>query len=439
MKIKRYVLPDMRSALRAIREEQGPDAVILSTRRCAEGVEVCAAVDVELAAGQGTLADTAALKQLERSALEELQREALEPDAAVITVATSHASPLLRAAEATRIGAASHASETIDALPAAQDAQSFQALGENAGAGSLGEELRSLRSLLEQQLAALAWNDFTRREPLKAGALRQFARLGVDRGLAMQLVEELPAGLTEEQMQRMPHALLARRIATDTSPTERAGALLLIGPSGSGKTTTLAKLATRYVLEQDAANLLIISTDDERLGSHEQLACLGRLLGVRVETIVGADALLARLAALPDRCILIDTPGIGARDTAAAAYYRGLRERCESLRAMLVLPTSAQGGVLEETVQHFGPQLSSCCALTRLDEAVSLGGVLSALARSRLPVVYTSEGPRIPEDLKPARSHQLVARAVELARSTDGAGDDDLLARRYGGMIHAAA
>ena len=39
---------------------------------------MCAAVDLELAAGQGTLAETAALKQLERAALQELERESAE-------------------------------------------------------------------------------------------------------------------------------------------------------------------------------------------------------------------------------------------------------------------------------------------------------------------------------------------------------------------------
>ena len=67
--------------------------------------------------------------------------------------------------------------------------------------------------------------------------------------------------------------------------------------------------------------------------------------------------------------------------------------------------------------EHFGARrVASCCALTRLDEAVSLGGVLSALARAQLPVAYCCEGARIPEDLRPARAHQLVARAIELAR-----------------------
>src|SRR5579872_7191291 len=88
MKMKRYLAVDMRNALAAVREEQGPDAVILSTRTMQEGVEVCAAVDLELAAGQGTLAETAALKQLERDVLEQLQQEA---DAASDTSAASAA------------------------------------------------------------------------------------------------------------------------------------------------------------------------------------------------------------------------------------------------------------------------------------------------------------------------------------------------------------
>ena len=48
MKIKHYRAADMRQALRQVREAQGPDAVILSSRRLANGVEVVAAVDYDV-------------------------------------------------------------------------------------------------------------------------------------------------------------------------------------------------------------------------------------------------------------------------------------------------------------------------------------------------------------------------------------------------------
>jgi flagellar biosynthesis protein FlhF len=425
MKIKRYLAADMRNALRAIREEQGPDAVILSSRPTEQGVEVCAAVDVELAAGQGTLAESAELKQLGHSALQELEREAGE-------VAES-------AANGISVLSAASAAASVTGADDGLLADMFASAQPGAANRSVGEELRSLRALLEQQLAALAWNDFTRREPLKARALAELANLGLDRALALQIVGDLPAGIGSDQLQRAPYAMLARRIPVCAAPVGRGGALMLVGPPGGGKTTTLSKLAARYVLEQDAANLLLISADDERIGSHEQLRSLGRLLGVRVETVVGLNALAARIEALPGRMILIDTPGALSRDLGAAAQYRALRERCKALQTMLVLPASAQGGVVDDAVDNFGIGVSICCALSRIDEAVSLGGVLSALARSLLPVAYCCDGPRIPDDLKPARAHQLVARAIELARQAQTCADDDLLARRYGRNVHAAA
>ncbi len=47
MKVKRTVAPDMRTAIRKVREEQGPDAVILGNRKVAEGVEILSAVEMD--------------------------------------------------------------------------------------------------------------------------------------------------------------------------------------------------------------------------------------------------------------------------------------------------------------------------------------------------------------------------------------------------------
>ena len=47
MKLKRFFAPDMRHALRMVREEQGPDAVILSNQRVDGGIEIVAAVDYD--------------------------------------------------------------------------------------------------------------------------------------------------------------------------------------------------------------------------------------------------------------------------------------------------------------------------------------------------------------------------------------------------------
>ena len=92
---------------------------------------------------------------------------------------------------------------------------------------------------------------------------------------------------------------------------------------------------------------------------------------------------------------------------------------------------------LEESVQRFAAYKPAAALLTKLDEAASLGGTLSALIGANLPVSYVVEGPRIPEDLAPARAHQLVARAVYLAQATDASAGDELLARKFGKVAHA--
>jgi len=47
MKIKRTIAPDMRAAMQIIRDEQGPDAVILGNRKVPGGIEIVSAIDYD--------------------------------------------------------------------------------------------------------------------------------------------------------------------------------------------------------------------------------------------------------------------------------------------------------------------------------------------------------------------------------------------------------
>ncbi|HTP39020.1 MAG TPA: flagellar biosynthesis protein FlhF [Steroidobacteraceae bacterium] len=410
MKIQRFIAPDLRTAMWQVREALGSDAVILSTRQVAEGVELSAAIDHDLADGQHWNEEAV------------LQYVASNPPAAV-------------AGRATGVAQADPGHEPISHQRPDPEPQT------SAPAGSdVSEELKSLRLLLEQQLAALAWNDYTRREPQRAQALHDLTRIGLASDIARLIVDELPATLDAAQVQRLPLALLARSLPSCEDPVAHGGCVALIGAPGSGKTTTLSKLAVRWVLEHAPETLAIISADEARLGSHEQLRALGRLLGVPVQIAADPAELAARLDSLAHHeLVLVDMPGVAARDQAG---MRALGELCaasDALRSVLVLPASAQGGVLEETLEQY-QRLAPCCAvLTRVDEAALLGGALSALVRAQLPLALVSEGPNIPEDLRPARSHQLVARAVELSRNANHSADEDLLAHRYGGSRNVAA
>ena len=88
-------------------------------------------------------------------------------------------------------------------------------------------------------------------------------------------------------------------------------------------------------------------------------------------------------------------------------------------------------------MKRYAPANPACVVLTKLDEAASLGGAISALIRARVPVSYVSEGQRVPEDLRPARALELVSTAVRLAKTSGAAADEDLLRRRFGKSAHA--
>jgi flagellar biosynthesis protein FlhF len=235
--------------------------------------------------------------------------------------------------------------------------------------------------------------------------------------------------------------MLTRRIAvTGDELLERGGRIALVGPTGVGKTTGIAKLAARWVMRHGTRDIALVSLDDQRFGAQEQLRVLGRLLGVECYGLEDPAALPGLLARLPrHRLVLIDTAGTGAADrqlqARAAAMTQAARE-C-ALEVWLTLSAGAQAGVTGDALQALAAFAPRAVLLTRLDEAASLGGMLSALAAARLPVAYVASGTRIPEDIAPARAHQLVARAVYLARSADTSVGEELLLRRFGGMAHA--
>jgi flagellar biosynthesis protein FlhF len=529
MKIIRHTARDMRQALRAVREQLGEDAVILSSRRTGEGVEVTAAVDFDASNLEaGGFADTlpavapprttvpskalpppqgitpapkptpsydelAATKSpaavyhpgYDADWISEAAREAVAeyvaaPRAPVLPPA--HASratqthpaaqpphtpaPAVRATRASAVSdAAQHtaapyqaaapyqdsaAADPVEAIRAATltplasnearaASAAFQTTGSPAPAATeaMGNELKTLRRMLETQLAHLAWNDLARRAPVHTELLRELTEIGITQDLAEHLVRQLPEDTDLTFARRFTIAGLSQYLkVTGDRWLEDGGRVAFVGATGVGKTTTLAKIAVRWVLRHGPRDIALIGADPVRIGAQDQLRSLAQLLGVPVYTPETFEQLPALLSGLSERVVLIDTPGASVRDTQLTGRMAVLSNSASKLETALVLAASTQAGAIEEAVRRFAPANPSCCVLTKIDEAASLGGVLSALIRARLPVSYMSEGQRVPEDLRPARALELVSAAVRLAKARGAAADEDLLRRRFGKTAH---
>ncbi len=437
MKIKRFQATTMREAMRLVREEQGGDAVILSSRRVPGGVEVVAATDYDAA--------------LMHSAAR--QRSQASPDGDPPPPATQAVPPALR--PKTQVVAshltpqASHAESQPPAMQAEAQApapQNSPATAMAAAAGieaaeQLNREIQTLRSLLEEQLAGLRWGDMQKHRPRQAAALRALANLGLEPELARSIAEELPEGSDPERARFLPLGLLSRRLAVDASdPVMQGGLIALVGPTGVGKTTTIAKLAARYASEHGVREIALVTTDQYRIGAQEQLFTYGRLLGVPVHAVTAQDTLAAVLARVADRgLVLIDTAGLSQRDKALAAQSQQLKMAGRGLKSWLVLAANAQPGAQHDIVERFGGLTLDGCVLTKIDEAHRLGGALSVTMRHGLRVNYLANGQRVPEDLLPARADRLVLHATQLARQSEAPVDESFLISSFSQTAQAHA
>jgi flagellar biosynthesis protein FlhF len=455
MKIKRFVADSMREALEQVRTEQGPDAVIISNRRVDGGIELITAIDYD----ESLIED--ALKRIRPSAAAAAEPEpaARAPEAPRPAAAPQQpAAP--RAAAASRPSAeptaeAAPAAATVragNARPAAARAAMASAARPDETAGTrpqvvwaqdesliaMRREVESLRSLLQDQLASLAWSDRLRREPLKALVLKDLSVLGVAPDIARMLADKVPAATSVHAAGRIAPAMLLRHLAAIEHGTlMTGGTYALVGPTGVGKTTTIAKIAARWAVRNGANSVALVSLDHFRIGARDQLATFARILGVPMHVASSARELDSVLATLTTRrLVLIDTAGMSPRDERLSEQFATLVGPSRRVRTLLALGANGEQGALEEVVRAYAPVRPEGLVITKVDEAGNLGGVLSVALRHALPLAWLTNGQKIPDDLYSAAQKRawLIKRAIELAAGGGAIDsvDDAYLATHFG-------
>jgi len=397
MNVSRFCAPDMRQAIRLVRESLGPDAVIISNRKIDNGIEIIAAVDYD---------------------------ESLLP-----VFAPSRDNPSNSAAQAAEGAGTPAAAEAQppqqNSAPAAEaDKPAFDAMQ---------EEIHALRGLLENQLAHLAWKDLKQRAPVRAGLLGRLERMHLDRDLIRRLADGAAQERTDEQAwQSAMNELAARLPVAEGDLVEAGGIFALVGSTGVGKTTTAAKLAARYVLRYGARHVALVTTDSYRIGAHDQLISYGRILGIPVQVAGDTEELRSILMSLSDkRLVLIDTAGMSQRDRRLHRQLIALTDAGVPIRTLLVLSATAQRPILDEAVDAFRTAAPAGAIITKLDETASLGELLSVSVKKHVPLTFVADGQRVPEDLHLARAADMVRRAADLS-SADAFPEDSAMAEQYG-------
>ncbi len=369
MKIKRFVAQDMRQALRMVRDALGEDAVILSNKSVEGGVELTAAVDL-------------VEHDVEETADQRIPTQQHKP--------------------------ARNESQVSESLYANHD--------DSAALDEMRREMQNLRRWMQAELSGMSWYDLGQRAPHSQELLARLMSLGLSADLARSLSERVRDIEVIDQAWRKALYLLASDLRVhDTDVLDRGGIVALVGPTGVGKTTTIAKMAARFALRYGHRSVALITTDSYRIGARDQLQTYARILNVPVRTATTPEEMEEALNMLGDRrLILIDTAGMSAAHERIIDQRETLMAAGHHLTTLLALSATTEAAAVQRALRLFADFRPDACVLTKLDEAASLGSLMSALIQADLPMAFVTDGQRVPEDLQTAKAHPLVTRAAEL-------------------------
>ena len=358
MRIKSYFASSVEEAVKAARNELGPEAMLVQTRKAPPESQHLGTYEVVFGVVPGE-------------------------------AAVSHSAPAKAAA----------ATVAPDRLA--------------AELAEMRRQMEGLRLALRSGLAAPRWM------VPSSGLADLFSTLvaaEIPAELAQEIIEGLHAQMGQttqdrDALQRGLIAALASRVTVDTTlgrPQAPARIAALVGPPGVGKTSTLVKLAVAQGLAVRKP-VQLLSLDTYRVGAAEQLRSFAAILGVGfqlLETPAGLPQALEehRTKSL----VLIDTPGYSLGDMDLAADLARLFAGLPEIDTHLVLSASMKSADLTRVVEAFQVFRPAKMLFTKLDETESFGPILSEAARTGKALSFFGTGQRIPEDLAPVSQAKLV-------------------------------
>jgi len=385
MQIKKYEVQDMKEAIKRIKNDLGPDAVILSTRNVKKGggafgmfsrevVEVVAARDYTNKpqdgqsyheSFQGHAADNAVTDNGLRDEVQKIRVE-------------------------------------MSLTPA---------------------ELRGMKSeiaVLKEYIQELIRGDEDEEIKTFSDKIVLFQRRlisgGIDPSLARRLIKIIDNKIQGDQKDNMDQInrygleMLQKQVKT-TGPVYKTNSgqkiAVFIGPTGVGKTTTIAKIAAKYTLV-DKKKVNLLTFDTFRIGAIEQLKIYAKIIGLPVDIVLSPSDLPDIINKRRDAdLILIDTAGRNHKDRVFIGELRELLNHTRSLDCHLVLSATSSDIILTDIINQFSDMPISGLLFTKLDEAAKFGLIFNAMIKAQKPLSYFATGQRVPEDIEMSTPERL--------------------------------
>lgn len=452
--MKRFVAANMQLALRKVSQELGADAVIMSSKKVAEGFEVVAALDYQSGASEEN-PDVARQLELQREleavkasrevtsdghasdeqSLDKQQRLQYARSSDVSSAEglkdvlqglkqKSYSNTSQRPAQAS--ASSSSPASTQDSVKPAADLSAVQSLGERVKASearygnamsAMSDELRELKNWMVSHQGS-AWDTGRPLTWQQSQLWQRCQDVGLEPAWADRIASQIDDGQAMEQAWQQALKLIAADLpVAPPQLLEEGGRYALVGPTGAGKTTTIGKLAAQFVIHHGADSVALITLDNYRVAAHDQISTFSRLLGVTLHKVHNEKELKNALLKTQDKkLVLVDSAGLASQDAHFQTQLSMLKRAGSGLKKLLVLPLTSQGRCLQENYEHFKAAGLVGCVFTKLDECFSLGPAMSVAALTQLPVTIVTDGPHIPDDVHYPEADKLVKLAEQMAR-----------------------
>ena len=439
---ERFVAASAAEALKQVRRALGPDAMVLSTKETADGVEIMAitpdALDqlssgaMRQGAGSGGSSGGSGFSGELYSAPPRrsgTSTPAIPHELVISDVIKSQrnldGSPVYtpeqlgrgKSGESAAAGAAAKSSAARDAEVAAS---ALAAASANAAEmNRLVLQMAEVKNLLQSHLAGNFWSNLQQNAPAHADVVKTLINAGFSPKLCADIVQAIPKeGDTAALLKRVSDIVEALiKVQDPIDVFDEGGIFTFIGPTGVGKTTSVAKVAARCVLRYGRNQVALLTTDTYRIGAQEQLKVFAKILGLPVVSVRDSDDLAAKLKEASKRkIVLLDTAGVGQRDTLMVDQTQLLAKGSANSHRILVMSATTDLRTQEDVIMLHNRADSTekikSVIVTKTDEAALVAPILDCLIRYELPLLFISNGQRVPEDLNPPNAQYLAHRAM---------------------------
>ena len=189
-----------------------------------------------------------------------------------------------------------------------------------------------------------------------------------------------------------------------TVDANKCRVVALVGPTGVGKTTTIAKLAANYRL-REKRRVGLITVDTYRVAAVEQLRTYADIIDLPMEVVATPREMREAVAKMSHLdLVLMDTAGRSPRDEVRIQELKSMLAEAEPDEVHLVLSSTAGAKSLISTAERFAGVGTTSLLVTKLDEAHSLGHLVSVARSVPLSISYLTDGQNVPDDIQVARS-----------------------------------